>query len=703
MLKKIALVLAVILAPVMLFAGTINKDHWTYKDIKSLVDAGIISKPLTADSLTREEVVEYINDGVYNVLAAKKAEPTGTSSDAELMAMIDKLYNLVKAYMTDMTKSQQKLDSILETIGDLKVKKENIEKRQDRLLNAMGMRINGESSAYMTDVLKYGSSYITAGAPGQRYRPITQYLDLKFSLRATKEMYAEATLRLENLYGGFWGSGDIYGLRRFFIQGDYPVAFVIGDFQGKLTPYTLWAVDDERPFESRLFSDKRDMNKNELYLLDNTWPLSGAKVQTIIELFDTIDVDAILMGARLGEADKNNYQAYDTASDIFIPSVYKHDQYLVAGRIASSFQDIVKLGFNMTEIMDAKDTGTWAAESHNMDNFVWSGDVKASLKFGDGMEAGLNGEFAKSDYTNNKWYANYISDTALHIEAGAKAFGTELSVSYGSTGNSFTAYAAQTRMYDERNNEAYLTQNSTWNIANKPPSYAIGGKMYPFTRYNPCVNVAYGNGSTAATGLAVVPGNLLFYPQYENNALPYGDSTPNRQAIQVGLSGNYMDGLVQPGFKYVMANELVSYENPGSPRKFTVIEAGVRSKFMMFDLTLGFKSEDTTNDLPDSVDYVSSTFDFGINAEVIKKKMNVFAGYKNTAFNGHEYQILGGGYALVTNQDVNISSMGLGFDYKIAKPAVIGMAFTNTLLENLKDKTNSYNVQELDVKVSINF
>ncbi len=267
MLKKIAILLAVLLVPVFVMSSgdTIGRDNWTYQDLKSLSDAGIITKPLTKDTLTRAEVVEYINDGVRNVLAANKPLAS-SSSDAELAGQIDKLYNLVKAYMTDMMKTEQKLDSILETIGDLKVKKESIEKRQDRLLNAMGMRINGESSAYMTDLLLYGSNYIAMDSPDKRYRPITQYLDLKFSLNATKELYSEATFRVENVYGGFWGSMDIYGLRRFFIQGQYPISFVFGDFQAKMTPFTLWADDDEKPYEAKVFADKREMNKKELYL-----------------------------------------------------------------------------------------------------------------------------------------------------------------------------------------------------------------------------------------------------------------------------------------------------------------------------------------------------------------------------------------------------------------------------------------------------
>jgi hypothetical protein len=710
MSKKISFLLVVILAPAILFAAgsTVTRGDWSYQDIKSLVDAGVITKPLTKDTLTREEVVEYINDGVHNVLAANTSAPASSSSDAALMAQIDKLYNLVKAYMTDMLKTQQKLDSILETIGDLKVKKENIEKRQDKLLSAMGMRIDGESSAYMTDVLKYGSMYIASDTPAQRFRPITQYLDLKFSLNATKEMYSEATFRVENVYGGFWGSMDIYGLRRFFIQGQYPVSFVFGDYQAKLTPFTLWAVDDDRPYEAKVFADKREMNKRELYLIDDTWPLSGAKIQTIAELFDTMDVDVMCLGARLGDNGKNNYDQYDMSSGIFVPFTYNHDQYLIAGRMSSGIPDALTIGINYAEITDSKDTGTYAAPA--MDNYVSSADLDGKLHLADGMDLKVKGEYAMSNYTNNKGFQNYVSGDAMKGIVEFDGFDSKISAGYSAVGVSYTAYAAQSRIYDERMNNYYLTQNSTWNIANKPPSYILGGRLYPFTEYSPTINISYGNPTgPSSAGIAAGLGNLLFYPIYENNTMPYGDSTPNRDSLQLKYSGNYVDGLIQPSLRYQMANEIISYTYQPikvNPRNFTVIEGGVKSEFtagIPWVVTAGIKNEVTdNNDKITPIDLNSTNIDLGVEGTVIKKKLKVYAGYKNITFSGHEFS-LDSGFYFLHQYDMAINSLGIGFEYNVAKPAVIGMSFSNTAIQDNLIKLNSYSVQELDVKVSISF
>jgi len=536
----------------------------------------------------------------------------------------------------------------------------------------------------------------------------------------------------------FWGSDDIYGLRRFFIQVQYPISFVFGDYQAKLTPFTLWAVDDDRPFEANIFSDKREMNKNELYLLDNTWPLSGGKVQTIATIADAVDVNMTFMGARLGVNGQSDYNVYDPSYNAFVPQLMAHDQFLLAGRIDSSLSmpDNLDVGINYTEIEDSRDTGS-NYNAPTVDNPVYSADAEFKMKFGDGMDGKISGEFAKSLYTNNAGYNGYISDTAVKAGLELNAFNTKLTASFIDVGNSFTAYAAQTRIFDERasdqfstflNNDLYLTQNNTWNIAGAPPQYIIGTNVYPFTKYNPAINVSYGlNPASSASGLASTPGNLLFYPQYENNISPYGDATPNRQKISVMLSGNYDFGFVlKPMASYDMASEITPYSGIdalGNPqviacRNFSVIRVGTKAEYGIFAATLGYTMEDTNNN--SNVAYSSAIIDAGLEATLIKKKLKVYAGYKHIDFNGTEYAATSAtiagvtvpvysmlsdtnGVTTVPGVNQSVDSMGVGVEYYIAKPATIGMSFTNTIVEDNEIKTNSYGAQELDVRVSIKF
>jgi len=702
MLKKFIVLLAVLLIPFFIFGtDVIDSNHWTYKDIKSLIDAGVITKELNKDTITRDEVVEYINNGVENILyAAETPKPKSSkgSSESDLSSQIDKLYELVKAYMTDMMKTDKKLDDILNTIGDLRVKKAELEKKQDKLLNALGMRINGESSAYMTDFLLYGGPYV----PSQRYRPITQYIDLKFSLNASKYIYAEATYRLENLFGGFWGSYDVYGLKRFFIQGNFPISFVFGDYQGKLTPFTLWAVDDEHPFEAKIFRDRRYMNKKELNVLDNTWPLNGGKVQTIVELFDVLDIDIQILGARLKEADvaakPSLLKNYDYGTNSYaLDEKYKHDQYMIGGRLMSDFtvnkllgEDFnFNLGINYNEITDVKDTGVFTAKV--LHNYVGSVDVEFSALKG---IVKLSGEYAMSYYNPDREKDTYTPGSALKAQAEVSLFDTKLIGGFLSVERNFIAFAAQTRIYHEDENFLYLTQNSTWNIQVNPPQYLIGGHTYPFTKYNPQIIVSYNN----LFGNAGGPGWLMSYPVYENNALPYGDASPNRQGFFGKLSGSYLEEMLNPfvGFKYL-------YELEGAVlRTITSIEGGLKVNIWQVSLYGGYKMENTVGDTEKQVSFDSSIIDVGAEYYIVPKKLTIHLGMKNTAFNGEEY-FLGNGVFGRQKADMSIFALGGGLDYKIAKPATIGIAFSNTTITDNLTSANNFGAQELDAYVSINF
>ncbi len=55
----------------------------------------------------------------------------------------------------------------------------------------------------------------------------------------------------------------------------YYIDFYIGDYQGKLNPFTLMPVKDRwlKGYESDIFALRRFDNKSELYLIDDTWLL----------------------------------------------------------------------------------------------------------------------------------------------------------------------------------------------------------------------------------------------------------------------------------------------------------------------------------------------------------------------------------------------------------------------------------------------
>ncbi len=701
MLKKTLYVLAVLLVPALIIAAEEAIDSDTFHAIKSLADAKVITTPLDKEQLSRQDVVAYINNAVTNLLG----DATGDLATNE---NIDKVFDLVKEFQTDMLEAGQKLSTIEQTLIDLKLKEEQnkeqqLKEKQDKLLSKTGLRINGDAGAYMTDLLLYGNNSTYAGAAPKRFRPITEYVDLDFNLIALKGLSMDAVLRLEEVFGGFWGSQSIVVTKRISIYGDYRIKFSIGDFQAKLTPYTIWAVDDERPDESKVFSDKRDMNKAELYLGDNSWPVTGGKASTTINLFGP-DVSFDIMAARIAAANFTNYSVIPGLSQsgtIIIP--YTHDQYMGAGRISSEIlKDILKLGVNFVEIKDARDTGS-VNGNPVLDNYVGSVNGEINIM---GM-AKVEGEFAASDYysgsdAGQSWQNKYISDTAFRIAAETEYNDTKIEAAFFVNGNSFTAYAAQTRMYDAQNNFPYVTQNNTWSASLTCTPYSVSGFIYPFTRYNPAIVASY-----------FQPGsNLMPYVFYENNSMPYGDATPDRQGLIFKLSGKYFDGILMPYIKYSDLEEIISYL-PGDSayyaRTFNTLEAGAKLKLWDFMLSGGYKNEYTFNDAPvgNDVDLRSGITDMGIEYSPDKKWV-LAAGYKDIAFKGSEYPytyITGTrwGYQNRQEYDENIASYGAGIDYQFISAATIGMSYTNTIIKDNKNDSNSFNAQEIDAKMTMKF
>lgn len=700
MLKKYFIFVLIFLVPFLTFSAEdiYDSNSDVYANIKELIDSGILKLTLTKDKITRKEIIPYIKDAVINIFSEENKDKI-TKDNLEI------IFNLLKSFQTDMMEAGYKLSEIQDKMIELKIAQERInlqeiKDNQIKLLDNIGMRINGEGYAYMTDLLLYSGKYKN---DEKRYRPVIQYIDMIFSAYSGKEIKAEAIFRLENLFGGLWGSQDIYGLKKLTISGDFPVSFIIGHFELNLTPYTLWANEDEQIYEAKIYKDKREMIKKELFLSDNKWPLTGISLSYTGSIFNAY-VELKAIGARLEEAEKSNFLiSPDFATTTTTPIIYHYDQYMWALRVASDFslKEILKAGVNFVEIKDIKNTGIDHTKPA-LDNYVVSAD--ATINIFDNTK--ISSEFAFSKYAvfnseSSEWWQNhYISDTAFKVGLETEYFKTKLQTQFFINGNSFTAYSAQSRIYDGSNNYLYITQNNTWNVSLEVPYYIIAGKIYPFTRYNRVIFTNYNR-----TGK-----NLMPYVLYENNAMPYGDASPNRQGINTKLESNYFGDLIKPSVRFLYAQEIVSYL-PGSqmfiPRDFYVIDSGFSSKIMGMLITVFYKYELTDNTVNKGhINFTSNIINAGIEYMLFDRFL-LSAGFKDVMFNGIEYPYTFTGstweYLGKTKFDSNILSYGAGIDFEITKQAVAGISWTNTIIKDNLNSNNDFSAQEIDAKIGMKF
>lgn len=104
--------------------------------------------------------------------------------------------------------------------------------------------------------------------------------DLGMRVQANKQMEILAMVRVRNDYGGFWGSGVSFDVRQLYVRGLVAnrVRYHLGDFNYKMSPYTLWNNDQElMPFApSGLQQQWGVLNYDHFYNNDHSWRQQGA-------------------------------------------------------------------------------------------------------------------------------------------------------------------------------------------------------------------------------------------------------------------------------------------------------------------------------------------------------------------------------------------------------------------------------------------
>ncbi|HRU38689.1 MAG TPA: hypothetical protein P5511_02335, partial [Candidatus Goldiibacteriota bacterium] len=663
-----------------------QKGGEVYAKLMNLAQEGFLDNMEGKENFTRAEAAKLAYEASARLLQDQSAKPE----------VYDIVSGLIKEFQTDLMEKGEPLSAIQQRLIDLAVAGERraaaeLRQRQDDLFGMIGMRINGEASGYMTDVTLYGNKFIASGA--KRYNPITQRLDLRFAANSGKQLKAEAVFRLQNLLGALWGAQDSYGLRRLTVTGDFPVYFEIGDYKAKMTPFTIWQEDDDRGLEARVFSDRRDMIKNELWLSDNSWPLSGARIGYKAGDSLPFSLKTEAFAARIAEAGRPDYMVSpDMAIVTTTAFVASYNRFIFGASVESdlSLKDAAKAGIYFTDIRDIKGTGQ-NQDAAALDNYTASAaaEFRAFDIVTASAEFALSGLKVENAISPEDWHNEYVTDTALKTRLKAEVFDTEIEASFFVVGNSFTAYAAQSRIYDGYNNYPYVTQNNTWNISLAEPAYTLANRVYPFTRYNGSIMVSY-----AAQGSRFMP-----YDMFENNSSPYGDATSNRQGVSVRVSGDYLDSMIKPYAKYSFSSEIVSYLPVNQwtcPREFTVAEAGLKAAAFGITAYTSYRFEYSYNGYAGAggnVDLRTAALNAGIEYTLFEK-LRLHGGFKDIGAKGAEYpySFLSGSWQYLgkTEYDASITAYGFGADYEVSKQASVSFSFSNTLITDRLNENASF-------------
>jgi hypothetical protein len=563
--------------------------------------------------------------------------PTATDKDAA--------YKLVQQYQEELMKMGAKLTAIEDQLVALKTRNDELSDKIDKVLKMTGLKINGEAVVKSVNVMTMGQrrmwepsqrdprdnrdAYANTGAAAyyakayaggtqyerdakgnivwhwsdddaaydpknttgqgehlqnekaQRIWPTVGYMDMNINARPRPNLYAEMIYRMQTLFGAYWGSQNLAGVRRFRLRADTPVAFTVGMLDYKNTPLTVWANEDQDLYLLPLDAKRVRENMNDLFLGDNRWPINGALAETTLLWGGGLDQYMQVMGSKLGTFNQKS-------TGLPYGEQYSFDQYLYGGRTSitfparpSSFESLnafgdavnLTLGGNYFEIKELPDTQTTDIRtSGEQFNNVVSGDMKLSFAKD---KIYLQGEWARANYNPDMGYGQGQGATAIEWNSGTAGnvhfildgFGTKSDLFYSRAEADFINYAAQSRTRDWAGDNLMGRHYSSTSMNNL---YNPSNAGYGFTtqewnwlsRYNAAI-AATNKGAaykilgyeapdaskgipTGRTRVAQAGGVYIPHDPTSNNSLPYGEATPNRDGFGWAFSGKYLKDILQP-------------------------------------------------------------------------------------------------------------------------------------------------------------
>ena len=379
--------------------------------------------------------------------------------------------------------------------------------------------------------------------------------DLGLKIQANSNMEILGMVRIRNDYGGFWGSGVSFDVRQLYVRGliGNAVRYQLGDINYRMTPYTLWNYQQE------LFGDMpmafatqiQTVNYDHFYNQDQSWRQQGASANVgfvFAKWIKELQLNAVT--TRIKTSDFSN----------------QNDRIFVGLNANIVQSDPLQLGFNYADVLDIVGTSRSNTKLRNP-IFTASAHWVAKLEKG---QLDISGESGlSSSYTEginlpvkngrfNDWKAKWQNES--------KSLSLEGRYHYVNAG--FRSPGAQTRRINP--NGSLSAYERIGNDQALRPLNMLD-LLRESSLYNMQLQTSLGQ----------------FLPQYDN-ITPYGDATPNRQAVIFTGTYNTQKGLWNALVSYYNGRE-VRGEGTVEPRIFTRLK--MESSLVFNEQSVGWKTQ----------------------------------------------------------------------------------------------------------------
>lgn len=440
-------------------------------------------------------------------------------------------------------------------------------------------------------------------------------VDLGVNIRPNQQMEIQGMVRVRNDYGGFWGAGVSFDVRQLYVKGVAGgiVRYQLGDINYKLTRYTLWNSDQEMisgvPF---LLQQQADVvNYDHFYNKDNSWRQQGGSAEVGFEFakwIKEIGIKTVATRVKTSDFSQTNDRIFSGISASVIQSEH------------------LRLGFNYVNVFDILGTSRSTTTFHQP---VMTATLGYNRTIGP-WQHGIEVEAGRS-----KWYYQNEGDSAQCDWQGRFADG-RYNVQHNKTGwkggvqlkyvsSDFRSMGAQTKRVNYNG-----TLNAFQRIGNDQAVRPIS--MIDLMRES----------GLYTTQLQT---NLMAYsPQYDN-ITPYGEATPNRQAMILSAGYDKKNSPVSGQARYYRGQE-VRGEGTTTLRNFERYEVNaafnaknyIAGKDKDASISVRMRSDRTTRQGSESVpaiDLSSKTITAGIDYEW-KKQWHLLAAFQMLTYSGFE-------------------------------------------------------------------
>ncbi|MFK7757184.1 MAG: hypothetical protein AB8B53_09665 [Flavobacteriales bacterium] len=509
-------------------------------------------------------------------------------------------------------------------------------------------------------------------------------LDLGVSVFPNKNTEVNGTFRIRNELGAFWGGGTTFEVRQLSLKGvaGNVVKYELGDIDVQLTPYTLFNFQEEGVVnESDAFSVRRDIVHYDMFYIDNSWRMQGAKTRFALKfnkLIKEIDVFSFITRQR--------------------PAGPTPERAFGGGSLRIRQSDNLTFGFNSVNNFDLTET---IADSIRHRNGVHTADVVYRLKSGDSKSVWLKGETGMSSTLYENYsdelapdaMSDWFYDFSLTGENSDK--GLTVQLGYKDVGADFFSPGAQTKRIDYSRFPG-LYQQITNDASGRPLSYT---------------DVISGNSENSFQ----ISEELVPYFAAYNNSNPYGDATSNRRGAYLNL-----DRKDSTGFRTTFLNAAFTQQSRGTgtdnKKNFILVEAGTDvylNDYLGwkndFKLDLGVRFENTlrSGEEFEEVDLNSLLIDLGMTCE-FAENLDLLFGAKLWTVSGNAFVNERNRFNAIedfdiVNYDFTENTLAGGLRYRFSENNMLTAQYQVFNIEHQDEDIADYGISQFTILFNMKF